>query len=81
MVQWLASQGENMDLLFNSDIVNLLLKTSGGETEGLICYFCCLKCSDCQWVGGGGSEEKVLFRTTEILSLVSWFNSRMGKVR
>ena len=27
-----------MDLLFHSDIVNLLLKTSGGET-GLILYF------------------------------------------
>ena len=25
-----------MNLLFNSDIVNLLLKTEGGETEGLI---------------------------------------------
>ena len=25
-----------MDLLFDSDILNLLLKTKGGETEGLI---------------------------------------------
>ena len=28
-----------MDLLFHSDIVNLLLKTSGGRDRGLILYF------------------------------------------
>ena len=28
-----------MDLHFNSDIVNLLLKTNGGEIEGLIFFF------------------------------------------
>ena len=28
-----------MDLLFNSDIVNLLLITNGGETEGQILSF------------------------------------------
>ena len=27
---------ENIDLFFNSDMVNSLLKTSGGDTEGLI---------------------------------------------
>ena len=27
---------DNMNMIFNSDIVNLLLKTSGGETEGLL---------------------------------------------
>ena len=30
---------ENMHLLSDSDIVNLLLKTNGGETEGLILLF------------------------------------------
>ena len=30
---------ENMNLLFNCDIVNPLLKTNGGETEGLILFF------------------------------------------
>ena len=30
---------ENMYLLFDSDIVNLLLKTIEGETEGLILLF------------------------------------------
>ena len=30
---------ENMDLLFNSDIVNILLKTDGEEKEGLILLF------------------------------------------
>ena len=28
-----------MNLLFNSDIVNLLLKTNGGEIAGLILLF------------------------------------------
>ena len=30
---------ENMNLLFNCGIVNLLLNTNGGETEGLIFLF------------------------------------------
>ena len=30
---------ENLNLLFDSDIVNLLLKTNGGETEDLISLF------------------------------------------
>ena len=30
---------ENMDLLFSSDMVNLLLKPMGGETEDLILLF------------------------------------------
>ena len=30
---------ENMDLLFNSDIMNLLLKPMGGETEDVILLF------------------------------------------
>ena len=29
------------DLLFNSDIVNLLLKANGGDTEGLILLLSC----------------------------------------
>ena len=44
-----------MDLLFNFDIVNLLLKTNGGE-ESLTLLICSLECSDCRWVGGGGLE-------------------------
>ena len=55
-----------MDLHFNSDIVNLLLKTNGGEIEGLIFFFFfffgSLECSNCRRVGGGGLEQKVLFR-------------------
>ena len=31
--------GENINLLFNCDIVNPLLNTNGGETEGLILLF------------------------------------------
>ena len=31
--------GENMNLLFISGIVNLLLKTNGGEAEGIILLF------------------------------------------
>ena len=31
--------GKKMDLLFNSEKVNLLFKTNGGETEGLIFLF------------------------------------------
>ena len=45
-----------MDLLFDFDIVNLLLKTNGGEAESLTLLICSLECSDCRWVGGGGLE-------------------------
>ena len=31
--------GGNMNLFFNSDIVNVLLKTKGEKTEGLILLF------------------------------------------
>ena len=51
-----------MDLFFNSDIVHLLFKTSGGETEGLVFYFCSLECSNCWRVGFCELEQKVLFR-------------------
>ena len=58
---------ENMNLLFNCDIVNLLLNTNGGETEGLILLFCSLEYFNCWWVGVGGGvggvEQKILFRT------------------
>ena len=33
-----------MNLLFNSDIVNLPLKTEGGETEGLIMLLIMFEC-------------------------------------
>ena len=51
-----------MDLLFNFDIVNLLLKTNGGRgRRPNFWYFCSLECFNCWRVGGGGSEQKVLF--------------------
>ena len=35
-----------MDLLFNSsNIVNFMLKSDGGETEGQICCICSLECN------------------------------------
>ena len=50
-----------MNLLFTSNIVEFLLKTNGGETEGLIFYFCSLECFNCRR-GGGGLGQKVLCR-------------------
>ena len=32
-------RGQNIYLLFNSDVVYFLLKTNGGETEGLVLLF------------------------------------------
>ena len=48
-------------MLFNSDTVNLTLKTKGEETEGLIifvvfcifCYFCSFWCFNRRWLGVG----------------------------
>ena len=61
----------NIYLLFNSDIVNFVLKTNGVAEGGmgvevqkaLFCYFCFLGCSSCWWVNCGGVGQKVLFRT------------------
>ena len=39
MVEDRFSGGKNMNLLFNSDTVNLLLKNNGGEIAGLILLF------------------------------------------
>ena len=50
-----------MYLLFNFDIVNLALKTIGGQTEDLVFYYCSLECFNCRWVVGGGMGKKVLF--------------------
>ena len=57
-------EGESWDRLFNSDTVNLLLKTngSGAEAESLIFLFCSLGCLICWQVGGDGVRQKVLFR-------------------
>ena len=79
MVSWLANQssnpavgdrfpgGENMNLLYNSDIVSLLLKTNAGRDRrpNFVCLiFCILECFNCWWVVGGGAvEQKVLFST------------------
>ena len=46
-----------MNLLFNSDIVNLLLKTKcwgggGEETKAKFCYFISFECFNCVWVDG-----------------------------
>ena len=38
-----------MDLLFNSDIVNLLLKTNVGERRPSVAI---LQCYHCRWEGG-----------------------------
>ena len=59
---------ENMNLLFDSDIVNLQLKNNGGEIGGLILfyffYFCRLECFNCQRLGCGSLGQRVLFRTS-----------------
>ena len=57
------SAGENMNLLFNSHIVNLLLKISGGEVEDLILLFCSLECLNCWQIDSGGMKQKVMFRS------------------
>ena len=36
-----------MNLLLNSDIVNLMLKPKGGGTKAKFCYFCKLECFVC----------------------------------
>ena len=46
-----------MNLIFNSGIANLLLKTNGGETEGE--SFCSLECFNCWWVAGAGVDQLV----------------------
>ena len=50
-----------MNLLFNSDIVTLLLKTNGGEVESLILLFYCMERLNCWWIDGGGVKQKFLF--------------------
>ena len=69
MVQDRFPGGENIDLLFNSDIVNFLLETNRGERQkafffSLFFFIYSLKCSNCQWVGGGGLRQKVIFRAS-----------------
>ena len=49
-------------MLFNVDMVNLLLKKYNGETQNVSFYFHELECSGCQWVGGGSLNQKVFFR-------------------
>ena len=39
MIQDRSLGGQNIYLVFNSDIVDFLFKTNGGGTEGLFCYF------------------------------------------
>ena len=59
---------ENMYLLFNSDIVNLLLNNNGGKNRrSNFFYFCSSEYFYCCWVGVGGGvggvEQNTLFRT------------------
>ena len=42
-------EGENMNLRFISDVVNLLLKNTGGEAEGLILLFGVLQLLVREW--------------------------------
>ena len=42
-------RGQNIYLLFNSDVVYFLLKTNGGETEGLVLLFLWFRVL-CRWV-------------------------------
>ena len=49
-----------MNLLFDSDTVNLLLKTNGVRNRRP--SFVNLECFNCQWVGCGGVGQKNLFR-------------------
>ena len=69
-----------MNLLVNSDIVNLLLKTNGGETEGLIIFYFFVV-----WnaliVGGWVVvvwSRKSFQGQLKLYLLCSWFYSRMG---
>ena len=50
-----------MNLLFNCDTKNLLLKTKGERQKAQFC-FCSLECFNCWWVGGVGVEQRVLVR-------------------
>ena len=50
-----------MSLLFNSDIVNLLLKNIGGDRRPNV-VFRSLEYFNCRSVGGGVVGQKVLFR-------------------
>ena len=62
--------GESINLLFNSDIVNLLLKDNGVEAESLILLFCCLECLNYQWVDVYDMWGKVLLGLDENAYLV-----------
>ena len=61
----------NIYLLFNSDIVNFVLKIDGvgeggmgvGVQKVLFYYFCFFGCSNCWWVRCDVVGQKVLFRT------------------
>ena len=66
-----SRERQNINLLFNSDIVNYLLKTNGGRDKRpnlffllllLLLLFYSLERFKCRWVDGGGVEQKVLFR-------------------
>ena len=66
-IEIVSQKGQNINLLFNSDIVNYLLKPMGGETKDLTCFFvvvffCSLECFNCRWFDGVGVKKKVLFR-------------------
>ena len=60
MVRDRFSERQNMNLLFDSDTVNLLLKTNGVRNRRP--SFVNLECFNCQWVGCGGVGQKNLFR-------------------
>ena len=57
-----SQEGQNINLLFNSDIMNCLLKTNEGRDKRpnlffgfFFCFFfCSLECIKCRWVGSGG---------------------------
>ena len=75
MAEWLTNQftivvlersltRENMYLLFNSDIVNLLLNNNGGKNRRpIFFFFFSSEYFYCWWVGVGGVEQNTLFRT------------------
>ena len=69
-----------MNLLVNSDIVNLLLKTNGGETEGLIIFYFFVVWNALivgGWVVVVWSRKSFQGQLKSYL-LCSWFYSRMG---
>ena len=57
--------GRNTYLLFNSDIVDFVWKTDGGETESIVLLiFVLWWCFNRRWMRGVGVVQKVLFIRT-----------------